>query len=138
MQNKKDNLIKKQRLIVRIFWSTVVFLFGFLFAVWQTYELAHLDVMVSISEAFNLIIAVILFLMLWKILVLLRINDRRNSSYNHIHLEVDVIWLWEKIWTAVTIHQAFEWHCRSLKFTIYLNHAENEIFAFKWWIKFTI
>ena len=56
---EKENLIKRQRFVIRIFWTTVFFLLGFLFAVWQTWELAHEDVLVTISPAMNIILALL-------------------------------------------------------------------------------
>lgn len=75
MDNQKiEKLIKRQKFIIRTFWTTIFFLLGFLFAVWQTWVHTRHDVLVGVSPAMYLIffvltIEIILMVILFIVLV---------------------------------------------------------------------
>jgi uncharacterized membrane protein len=86
MQNKKDRIIKRQRFAIRTFWTTVFFFLGFLFAIWQTWELAHEDVLTRVSPAMNLII-ILLFVELFVILIMFFAIGKREKPKSSEVLE---------------------------------------------------
>lgn len=82
MDAKKERLIKRQKFVIRTFWTTVFFLLGFLFAVWQTWVLAYEDVLDSVFPAMNLIIVVLVIelIVMAAMFIAIGIKEKPKSS----------------------------------------------------------
>lgn len=82
MENNKMRLIARQRFFSQVFRLTVAFLFGSLYAIWGTWELAQEDVIVRVMPAITLIIVLLLIEVVAVLATYIAIgsNDRPKSN----------------------------------------------------------
>lgn len=78
MNEKKEKLIRLQKLMAKVFWNTLFFLFGFVFSIWMAWELAGKDVLVRLIPVIRPIL-LLLFLELFTI-ALIFLAKRKSSN----------------------------------------------------------
>ena len=78
--SKKEKLIKRQRFVIRTFWTTIFFLLGFLFAVWQTWEQAGHDVLDDVFPAIILIIFVLVIELVIMAILFIAIGKKEKPK----------------------------------------------------------
>jgi len=89
MKNKKQRLIKQQKLVIRFFWTTLIFLSGFMFAVWMAWMIAGIDILHKVSVIMNALLIVLFIELIIMVSLFLAIGKTVSPKSTEILEQIE-------------------------------------------------